>query len=419
MVYPPTDGQRVTVLSIDGGGVQGIVPAVLLNFLEHQLKELERENGGNADDVRIADYFDVIGGTGTGSLLAAMLTKPSKQQPIRPQYDMSDIISSLKEISRDTFPDEEALSLVQRAVNLASGAFGLFTSTLRTFLDPQKNIWSIIDEFWERNWETDCRPVEVYNEKLRIKLGNTRLDETLSDVVIPAFCFDTSRPVVFSTSQLHEKCNEDVTLTDAVLSSSATPTVFPFHSFKYLGRFGRFADGSIFANNPTLLSLTEGANLHGSGPNYNNHLVLSLGTIRRRAPPNDICALPSVIIDYISNKIWKGIRSRVLQYMYILFGDITEMYMTQMLPSQLHEGCLNYLRIQGFEPNNLVPSIVDGSESGFETLRRAANNIFKRPATVVDPNTGTHAEQNFTNEQALTYFAQQLHIERQRRLLNE
>lgn len=37
MVYPRSDGECVTVLSIDGE-VQGIVPAVLLNFLEDQLK---------------------------------------------------------------------------------------------------------------------------------------------------------------------------------------------------------------------------------------------------------------------------------------------------------------------------------------------------------------------------------------------
>ncbi|KDP28292.1 hypothetical protein JCGZ_14063 [Jatropha curcas] len=421
MVYPRSDGECVTVLSIDGGGVQGIVPAVLLKYLETQLKELEKQNGGSPNDVRIADYFDVVGGTGTGSLMAAMLTKPSKLQAERPQYDMADIIASLREISRDTFSDEDEQNIIERTVNLAFGAFGLFTSTVRTFLDPNKKIWSIVDEFWERNWEADICPFQEFDTKLRNKLQNIRLDQTLSDVVVPAFHFDSTRPVVFSTSQakkLREHNNEDVTLRDVVLSSSATPTVFPFHSFKYCGKFARFADGSVVANNPTLLALTEGARLYGSGPNYKNYLVLSLGTIRRRAPPNDIWAVPSVIIDYISKRIWKGIKARVLQYMYILFGDIMEMYMTQIVPSQLHEGRLNYLRVQGFEPNNLVPSIVDGSTTGFEELKRIAFKILKNHATVVDPNTGAHAKQNYTNEEALTFFARQLHTERQRRLLN-
>ncbi|KAF2325050.1 hypothetical protein GH714_022460 [Hevea brasiliensis] len=50
--------------------------------------------------------------------------------------------------------------------------------------------------------------------------------------------------------KLYANFNEEVTLRDVVLSSSAIPTVLPLHSFKYSGKFGRFADGSIVANNP-------------------------------------------------------------------------------------------------------------------------------------------------------------------------
>ncbi|KAJ9187904.1 hypothetical protein P3X46_003316 [Hevea brasiliensis] len=384
MVYPRSDGECVTVLSIDGA-VHGIDPAVLLGFLEGQLKhDFEKEKEGNPNDVRIADYFDVIGGTGTGSLVAAMLTKPSMPLPSLPQYDMSDIMSSLREISRNTFPDEDEQKIIDRAVNLGVRAFGLFTSTVRTILDPSKKFWTIVDEYWQRNWEADTYPAEVLDKKLKSKLDNTRLDQTVSDVIVPAYNFDSTRPVVFSTSQarkLYANFNEEVTLRDVVLSSSAIPTVLPLHSFKYSGKFGRFADGSIVANNPTLLAVSEGARLYGSRPNYKNYLVLSFGTIWRKAPPSEILVMP------------------ILQYMYILFGDIMEMYMTQMLPSQLHEGRFNYLRIQ--------------------ELKRIAHEILKRNATFVDPNTGAHAKQNFSNEEALKTFARQLHSERQRRLFNQ
>uniref|UniRef100_A0A6N2MXZ4 PNPLA domain-containing protein n=1 Tax=Salix viminalis TaxID=40686 RepID=A0A6N2MXZ4_SALVM len=54
---PPTDENLVTVLSIDGVGIRGIIPGTILAFLESELQKLD-----NDDDARLADYFDVISG---------------------------------------------------------------------------------------------------------------------------------------------------------------------------------------------------------------------------------------------------------------------------------------------------------------------------------------------------------------------
>ena len=35
---PPNRGNLITILSIDGGGVRGTIPAVILDFLEKQLQ---------------------------------------------------------------------------------------------------------------------------------------------------------------------------------------------------------------------------------------------------------------------------------------------------------------------------------------------------------------------------------------------
>nr|GMC47183.1 patatin-like protein 2 [Ipomoea batatas] len=52
----------IAILSIDGGGIRGIIPATILVFLEAQLQELDGEKA------RICDYFDLIAGTSTGGL---------------------------------------------------------------------------------------------------------------------------------------------------------------------------------------------------------------------------------------------------------------------------------------------------------------------------------------------------------------
>ncbi|GMP81076.1 hypothetical protein CsSME_00035914 [Camellia sinensis var. sinensis] len=82
-LQPPTYGNLITVLSIDGGGVRGLIPGTILGFLESELQKLDGE------DARIADYFDVIAGTSTGGLVTAMLTAPNEKN--RPLFAAKDI----------------------------------------------------------------------------------------------------------------------------------------------------------------------------------------------------------------------------------------------------------------------------------------------------------------------------------------
>ncbi|KAM0014209.1 putative patatin-like phospholipase domain, Acyl transferase/acyl hydrolase/lysophospholipase [Helianthus debilis subsp. tardiflorus] len=83
IVQAPTNEKYITVLSIDGGGVRGLIPAVILEFLEAKLQEKDGE------DARIADYFDIIAGTSTGGLITAMLTAPNEER--RPLFSAQEI----------------------------------------------------------------------------------------------------------------------------------------------------------------------------------------------------------------------------------------------------------------------------------------------------------------------------------------
>ncbi|MEJ7714492.1 MAG: patatin-like phospholipase family protein [Thermoleophilaceae bacterium] len=56
--------ERIRVLSIDGGGMRGIIPALVL-------AELERRAGRP-----VADLFDLVAGTSTGGILALALAQP-------------------------------------------------------------------------------------------------------------------------------------------------------------------------------------------------------------------------------------------------------------------------------------------------------------------------------------------------------
>ncbi|KAK9815689.1 hypothetical protein WJX72_008147 [[Myrmecia] bisecta] len=79
-----------TILSIDGGGIRGLIPAVVLEYLEFSIKQAivkgraaikvtaDSELKTIPDDpnkfyILLADYFDVVAGTSTGAILATYL----------------------------------------------------------------------------------------------------------------------------------------------------------------------------------------------------------------------------------------------------------------------------------------------------------------------------------------------------------
>jgi patatin-like phospholipase/acyl hydrolase len=67
------------VLSIDGGGIRGIIPAMVL-------AEIERRTGK-----RTAEVFDLVAGTSTGGILALGLTKPGEDGG--PEYSARKLIA--------------------------------------------------------------------------------------------------------------------------------------------------------------------------------------------------------------------------------------------------------------------------------------------------------------------------------------
>jgi patatin-like phospholipase/acyl hydrolase len=57
------------VLSLDGGGVRGLSSLLILKEI---MAEIGR-SAGSAQDALPCEYFDLIGGTSTGGLIALML----------------------------------------------------------------------------------------------------------------------------------------------------------------------------------------------------------------------------------------------------------------------------------------------------------------------------------------------------------
>ncbi len=227
-----------TILSIDGGGIRGMIPAKVLADLE---AELQKENSS----ARLHNHFDLICGTSTGALLAIGISLGIPAAQLEVFY---------KEHAELIFPKRflKVLPRISRA---------LFSS--------------------------------IYtNKKLREKLAevystaNAGKPPILADlktkVCIPVFNGNEGKITVLKTGH-HPEYYRDFKLPahDVALSSASAPVYFPPHSFTYFNGNGNgvnvnMIDGGLFANNPALIGLLE-ATEKLNHP-FSNIRILSLGT---------------------------------------------------------------------------------------------------------------------------------------------
>ncbi len=94
-------GETLRILSIDGGGIRGLIPALVLLELENRL-------GAAGKDRQLYKHFDLIAGTSTGGIIAAGLTAPNPANKTQAAMDAAGIVSLYRDegdeiFSRDRF----------------------------------------------------------------------------------------------------------------------------------------------------------------------------------------------------------------------------------------------------------------------------------------------------------------------------
>ncbi|CAL5187909.1 unnamed protein product [Lathyrus oleraceus] len=246
----------ITVLSIDGGGVRGIIPGVILAYLESQLQEID------GADARLADYFDVIAGTSTGGLITAMLTTPNPDSNNRPLFAARQIVPFYLKNLPLIFPQK-------------SGIFAPLVNMAKVLMGPKYN-------------------GEYLHKTIRGMTGNTLLSQTVTNIVIPSFDVEKFQPTIFSSYQIDAEPALDVKLSDICIGTSAAPTFLPAHYFEKKDEQGRviqeynLIDGSVCANNPTMVAIREvtkdmirqpqGRSVNDAGVGLDRFLVISIGT---------------------------------------------------------------------------------------------------------------------------------------------
>lgn len=261
-------------LSIDCGGLRGIIPATIL-------ASIEKGTGATISEL----FKSGITGTSTGALIALGLAARKSTDPTHADYNT---------------PLFTAEQLVDFYLEHAGGIFKCWTpaNCCHNFPDGsegkvscvKQTVWGMLTCFGCfgccYNCSGMCGPQysNAYLKKeLNDKFGSRKLRDVLVPVQVVAYDTTTISPRYFNTLN-----SPDVLMVDAALASSAAPTFFSPYRFQVPGDrkvYYRCIDGGIFENSPTSSALRFAVEIYRNNPEQQRQeaeikdfKVISIGT---------------------------------------------------------------------------------------------------------------------------------------------
>ncbi|BBN12648.1 hypothetical protein MPTK1_5g21760 [Marchantia polymorpha subsp. ruderalis] len=387
-------GKRLTILSVDGGGVRGVIPAVCLEYLEKQLQELD------GPEARVADYFDIVAGTSTGGLIASMLTAPNENK--RPMMTTTQVKQFYLDRSKDIFGLRNGLSFLP----------DMLGSLLRR--SPKYK-------------------ADNLKKMLEEEFKDLRIKDAVTDVLLTTFDAYTQQPVFFDKQAATRNFKANAKLRDACLATAAAPTYFPAHNFKVpypedkISHSGtdvaeyHLVDGGVVANNPTdvailhaIKDLRLGDSPHKERmPNFKGYqdlLVLSLGTGARTVTykASDINVWSD--LDWVSKPGQPIVQMLMNSSAYLVDYDISIRFQIDGVKE-------NYLRLESGEIDENTVAMDNVKPENMKKLVELGNSLLAKKPKFRNAITGALEEvPDFeTNKEALESFARWLVEEKRAR----
>ncbi|MDL2407677.1 patatin-like phospholipase family protein [Rhizobium calliandrae] len=229
------------ILSIDGGGIRGLVPALVVADLAKRLNGLPMHKA-----------FDLIAGTSTGAIIAAGLTCPHPSGNGDAACVPDDLVNLYAKEGQDIF----GTTLLSKIINLRG----------------------LTEERY------DATPLET---KLQARLGTAEIAAGLTKVLITAYNIKARQALIMSNS---DDQNSHFRFWQACRATSAAPTYFEpalIENFAKAAddpdRLVPLVDGGVFANDPILAAYVEARKM-GWEKSRDSVLVLSLGTGQQNRP---------------------------------------------------------------------------------------------------------------------------------------
>lgn len=242
--------KKICILSIDGGGIKGIIPGVILKYIEKQLQKDNKQQ-------KIGDYFDLIAGTSTGGILACCYLMPTVNKKAK-------------------YSAEDALALYLHDGNK------IFHNPLHSKISRGFGLW---DEKYN---------VAALEDYLKSFFGNETLHNFIKPCLITSYEITERKAHFFSSAYAQEEFN-NFKVRDVARATSAAPTFFePALIESLTGQQFALVDGGLFANNPALCAYAEARKINFSSvlnnpekpdkPTAKDMIILSIGTGTVKTP---------------------------------------------------------------------------------------------------------------------------------------
>ncbi|MCG8420600.1 MAG: patatin-like phospholipase family protein [Proteobacteria bacterium] len=235
----------VRILSLDGGGIRGIIPGQVLCEIEKMIQQATGKPGA-----RVADYFDLVAGTSTGGILTCALLCPDEDNPAQSRFSASEVVDMYLERGDEIFE----IPLWHR---ISSGS-------------------GTLDEKY---------PADGLEEVLEDYFGELWLSDLVKPCLIPAYDIRRRRAHFFTQHGAERNLAQDFRVRDVARATAAAPTYFETVRIKSRTKVPYpLIDGGVFANNPALCAYAEVragyARAHGISPpaRADSMAILSIGT---------------------------------------------------------------------------------------------------------------------------------------------
>lgn len=231
------------LLSIDGGGIRGILPAQIIVALEKKIQQKT-----NNPKAKIGEYFDFIAGTSTGGILTCIYLAPDLNNPLKAR-----------------FTAQEASDLYMK------NGDKIFSTS---FYKRIRSASGILDEKY------DATNLELV---LHDYLGDLELKDLIKPCLISAYDVYDSKAFFFKQHSAAKSDSRNFLVKQVARATSAAPTYF--EATQVTSKSGinyPLIDGGVFANNPAMCAYAEIRQMSfGEGketPMPKDMLVLSIGT---------------------------------------------------------------------------------------------------------------------------------------------
>ncbi|UXX40369.1 patatin-like phospholipase family protein [Wolbachia endosymbiont of Oryzaephilus surinamensis] len=207
------------ILSVDGGGIRGIIPAIILAEIESRTKK------------PISQIFDLMAGTSTGGIIVAGLCKKDERR--NPQYSANDLVELYQEYGAYIF---------------------------------QTSLWRKSIASWLSGSQYSYKNMEFILNKY---FGESTMADVASNLLLTSYDIHNSCEFFFKSWK-----EENIKLKDALRATTAAPTYFTPKRLKISKTERVLIDGGVFANNPAACAYASGKRLF---PN-DEIILLSIGT---------------------------------------------------------------------------------------------------------------------------------------------